>query len=105
VPKILSAALILPLIAAASPAFADLKDDYMAACMEASGANTELCTCKTEQAAAIADDELLGYLVAYLKDPLAFNEAIGKGEVPKAVVDKWPYYVMKSNKACATPAS
>ena len=103
--KFLSAAVLLPALVLATPAFADLKEDYMAACMAASDDNTELCTCKTEQAATLADEEMLGYLVAYLKDPAAFNASVGKGEVPQTVVDKWPFYVMKSNKACATPAS
>jgi hypothetical protein len=105
VPKFLSAAVLLPALVLTTPAFADLKEDYMTACMAASGDNTELFTCKTEQAATLADEEMLGYLVAYLKDPLAFNASIEKGEVPQTVVDKWPYYVMKSNKACAAPTT
>ena len=98
----LSAAISL---AAATPVLADLKEDYMAACMTASDSNTELCTCKTEQAVKLADEEMLGYLVAYMKNPTAFNEAISKGEIPQTVVEKWPYYVRDSNKVCAPPAT
>lgn len=95
----------LVLAALPSPAFADVKEDYMAACMEASGDNTELCTCKTEQASMLVDEETMGYIVIALKEPAKFSEMITKGEVPKAVVDAWPYYVMKSNKACVPPAN
>ncbi|HHY49513.1 MAG TPA: hypothetical protein GYA10_07180 [Alphaproteobacteria bacterium] len=103
--RALTAGLVaLPVLFAAAPALADVRQDYMAACLRASGDNTELCTCKTEQAVKLADEEMLGYIIAYMRDPRAFNEAISKGRVPEDVVRKWPYYVRDSNKACATPA-
>ena len=87
-------------IAAASPAAAGVKEDYMAACMGASGDNSELCTCKTEQALKLADEEMLGYVIIAMSEPAKFTEMIGKGEVPEKVVDAWGPYVMKSNLAC-----
>lgn len=89
----------------ATPSLAALTDDYMAACLTASSNNSELCTCKTEQARKLLDDEALGYLVSYMKDPAKFNEMVSKGEVPDAVVEKWPYYVRDSNKVCLPPPS
>lgn len=90
---------------AATPAFADLKDDYMAACMSASGDNTELCTCKTTEAMKLNDDELLGYVIINMKEPAKFAEMVNKGEVPKAIVTKWPFYVRDTNKVCLPPAN
>jgi hypothetical protein len=90
---------------AASPAFADVKEDYMAACMEASGDNTELCTCKTTEALKVADEEMLGFIIMNMKDPAKFAELVNKSEVPKAVVDKWPFYVRDTNKICLPPTN
>ncbi len=84
----------------ALPAFAATGEDYMAACMGASGDNTELCTCKTEQAVKLASDEMLDYLVLALAKPAEFTEKVNKGEVPEAVTSQWGYYVMQSNKVC-----
>ena len=77
----------------------------MAACMEASGDNTELCTCKTEQAAKLVDEEMMGYIIIALSDPPKFTTMVNEGEVPDEVVAKWPFYVRDSNKVCITPAS
>lgn len=90
---------------AAAPAFADVKEDYMAACMKASGDNTELCTCKTTEALKVADDEMLGFIILNLTEPQKFNDMVNKGEVPKAVVDKWPFYVRDTNKICLPPSN
>jgi hypothetical protein len=89
----------------AAPARADIKDDYMAACMEASGDNTELCTCKTEQALKLVDEEMMGYIIIALADPEKFTTMVNAGEVPEDVVQKWPFYVRDSNKVCLAPAS
>jgi hypothetical protein len=88
---------------AATPVFADIKEDYMAACMKASGDNTELCTCKTTEALKVADDEMLGFIILNLNEPQKFNDMVNKGEVPKAVVDKWVFYVRDTNKICLPP--
>jgi hypothetical protein len=86
-------------------ALADAKADYMAACMQASGDNTELCTCKTEQAEKLVDADMMGYITLALKEPATFTTMINEGKVPEAVVKKWPFYVRDSNKACALPTS
>lgn len=101
---------ILPAIAVlgsafATPSFADLKADYLAACLGASNQNTELCTCKATEAAKYADDEMLGYIIAAMKDNAKFREMVQKGEVPDTVVKKWPTYVRESNKVCIPPAN
>jgi hypothetical protein len=90
---------------AASPAFADVKEDYMAACMQASDDNTELCTCKTTEALKVADEEMLGFIIMNMKEPAKFAELVNKGEVPKTVVDKWPFYVRDTNKICLPPTN
>lgn len=95
----------LPLLALAgclfaTPGLADVKEDYMAACMKASNNNTELCTCKTAEAPKYADDEMLGFLIINFEDTAKFTAMVNNGEVPKAVVDKWPTYVMKTNLVC-----
>ena len=92
-------------LAISSPTLADVKDDYMAACMEASGDNTELCTCKTEQAVKLVDEEMMGYIIIALADPEKFTTMVNAGEVPEDVVQKWPFYVRDSNKVCLAPAS
>ena len=92
-------------LAVASPVLADVKEDYMAACMAASGDNTELCTCKTEQASKLVDEEMMGYIIIALSDPQKFTTMINDGEVPEEVVAKWPFYVRDSNKVCITPAT
>lgn len=89
----------------ATPGFAAAKDDYLAACLKASNNNAELCACKSEEAAKIADDEMLGYLVIALTDNTRFREMVNKGEVPDAVIAKWPTYVRQSNAVCIPPAN
>ena len=101
---------ILPVLALAAsalatPSFADLKADYLAACLGASNENTELCTCKAEEAVKYADDEMLGFIVIAMKDNQKFRDMVQKGEVPDAVVKKWPTYVRESNKVCLPPAN
>lgn len=101
---------ILPLIAllgagAATPSLADAKADYLAACLAASNQNTELCTCKAEEAVKYADEEMLGYIITAMKDNAAFRAMVQKGEVPDAVVKKWPTYVRESNKVCIPPTN
>ncbi|MEO7220954.1 MAG: hypothetical protein ABIY37_00630 [Devosia sp.] len=92
---------ILAVSLAATPSFAvTTGEDYMKACMGASSDNTELCTCKTEQAVKLADEEMLGYLVMSLTKPTEFTAAVNKGEVPEAVTKKWGRYVLQSNKVC-----
>lgn len=103
--KLLFLSALVALIAAPAPAFADARDDYMAACMKASGDNTELCTCKTTEALKVADEEMLPFLILNLSDPLKFNDMIKKGDVPKSVVDKWPFYVRDTNKICLPPTN
>ena len=89
----------------ATPSFADLKADYLAACLGASNENTELCTCKADEAVKYADDEMLGFIVIAMKDNQKFRDMVKKGEVPDAVVKKWPTYVRESNKVCLPPAN
>lgn len=101
---------ILPVLALAAsafatPSFADLKADYLAACLGASNENTELCTCKADEAVKYADDEMLGFIVIAMKDNEKFRDMVQKGEVPDAVVKKWPTYVRESNKVCLPPAN
>jgi hypothetical protein len=94
----------LAALAFASPANADVKEDYMAACMQASGDNTELCTCKTTEAAKLVDEEMMGYIVIALAEPQKFQTMIQEGKVPDKVMERWPYYVRDSNKVCAPAA-
>ena len=101
---------ILPALAVAAagfatPGFADTKADYLAACLAASNENTELCTCKADEAVKVADDEMLGFIIIAMKDNAKFREMVQKGEVPDAVVKKWPIYVRESNKVCLPPAN
>ena len=101
---------ILPVLALAAsafatPSFADLKADYLAACLGASNENTELCTCKADEAVKYADDEMLGFIVIAMKDNEKFRQMVQKGEVPDAVVKKWPTYVRESNKVCLPPTN
>ena len=101
---------ILPVLALAAsalatPSFADLKADYLAACLGASNENTELCTCKADEAVKYADDEMLGFIVIAMKDNQKFRDMVQKGEVPDAVVKKWPTYVRESNKVCLPPTN
>lgn len=91
--------------ASATPSLADAKDDYLAACLTASNNNAELCACKSEEAARIADDEMLGFLVIALTDNTRFREMVNAGEVPDAVIAKWPTYVRQSNAICLPPAN
>jgi len=90
-------------LSATAPSYADVKADYMAACLAASGQNTELCTCKTTEAGKLADDEMLGFIVIALKDNSKFREMVNKGEVPQKVLSNWPIYVRESNEVCVPP--
>jgi hypothetical protein len=92
-------------LALAAPARADVKDDYLAACLKASDNNAELCACKTAEAQKLVDDEMLGFIVMALGEPAKFQSMIQAGEVPQRVIDKWPYYVRDSNKVCLQPTS
>lgn len=101
---------ILPVLAVAAGAFAtptlaDPKADYLAACLEASNQNTELCTCKAEEAVKYADDQMLSFIIIAMKDNAKFRDMVNKGEVPEAVVKKWPIYVRESNAVCVPPAN
>ncbi len=101
---------ILPAVAIlgsafATPSFADLKADYLAACLGASNQNNELCTCKADEAVKYADDEMLGFIITAMKDNAKFRDMVQKGEVPDAVVKKWPTYVRESNKVCIPPTN
>lgn len=101
---------ILPALAVvatgfATPSFADAKADYLAACLEASNQNTELCTCKAEEAVKHADDEMLGFIIIAMKDNAKFRDMVNKREVPEAVVKKWPIYVRESNAVCVPPTN
>lgn len=91
------------LLAATAPALAGIKEDYMAACMQASNDNTELCTCKTREASKLVDEEMMGYIIIALSEPAKFTTMINEGKVPEKVVQKWPLYVRDSNKVCVPP--
>lgn len=88
----------------ASPATAGLEEDYMSACMKASGDNTELCTCKTTEAFKVADEQMLGYIILNMTDSRKFTAMVANGEVPQEVVSKWPFYVRDTNKVCLQPS-
>ena len=103
--RILLAAAVVSAGFSATPSFADTKADYLAACLAASNENTELCTCKADEAAKVADEEMLGFIIIAMKDNAKFREMVQKGEVPDAVVKKWPIYVRESNKVCLPPAN
>ena len=103
--RIVLAALVAAAGFSASPSLADGKADSMAACLGASNNNTELCTCKTDEAVKIADEEMLGFIAIALKDNPKFREMVQKGEVPDAVIKKWPVYVRQSNAVCIPPAN
>lgn len=47
----------------------------------------------------------MGYIVIALSEPARFQTMIREGEVPEAVVERWPYYVRDSNKVCAPPSN
>lgn len=96
----LAAGLAAIAIGGAGPAQAALKDDYMSACMTQTSNNTELCTCKAEQAVRLADEEMLGYIVTAMQDGEKFRTQIEAGQVPERVIDAWGPYVMKSNLVC-----
>ncbi len=83
------------------PAQAATEEDFLAACLEVAGEdNTELCTCKAEQAASLVDAEMMDFIIARMKDPQAFSEMVKAGDVPDAVAAKWPFYVRDSNAVC-----
>lgn len=101
---------ILPVVAIlgsafATPSLADLKADYLAACLGASAQNTELCTCKADEAVKHADDEMLGFIIIAMQDNAKFRDMVQKGDVPEAVVKQWPTYVRESNKVCIPPTN
>ena len=95
---------VAPLLAAgimSGPAAAATEEEFLAACLAAAGAdNTELCTCKAEQAAALVDEEMLGFIIMRMSDPQGFSTKVKDGEVPAEVVAKWPFYVRDSNAVC-----
>jgi hypothetical protein len=86
--------------AVATPAFADVKEDYVAACLGAYGEeSTEFCTCKADEALKL-DAEMVGFIIAFYQDPAKFREDLLAGGVPEKVQKDWPYFVMSSNKLC-----
>ena len=48
---------------------------------------------------------MLGFLVIALSDNTRFREMVNAGEVPDAVIAKWPTYVRQSNAICLPPAN
>lgn len=87
-----------------APAVAATPEDFLAACLAVAGEQgTELCTCKAEQAGKLVDAEMLDYIILRMQDPQKFSEQVKAGEVPQAVVEKWPYYVRDSNAVCLAP--
>ena len=99
---LLPALVALPLAFAgfASPVLADQKADLLAACLAASGDNTEFCTCKAEETVKIVDAAMIDYIIQNMTDPTKFREDIAAGKVPQEIQDKWPHYVMDTNKIC-----
>ena len=102
-PRLLTIPLVLAALAFPGPAVADLAEDYLTACLRATGNNERLCACKAEQATKLDDEEMLGYLVAQLANTAQFNEAVKAGEVPEDIVERWPYYVRDTASVCALP--
>jgi hypothetical protein len=89
----------------ATPSLADIEADYLAACLGASNNNAELCACKTQEAVKVADEEMLGFIVIALSDNPRFRAMVNQGEVPEAVIAKWPTYVRQTNAICIPPAN
>jgi hypothetical protein len=86
--------------ALAVPAFADVKEEYLAACLSAYGEeSTEFCTCKAGEAVKL-DEVLARSFIAFYEDPAKFREDLLAGNVPEQVQKDWPYFVMSSNKLC-----
>lgn len=104
IPRALRPLLAAPLLAAglaAGPASAATEEEFLAACLTAAGSDaTELCTCKAEQAVALADETMLEYIIMRMTDPQGFSTAVKEGEVPEEVIERWPYYVRDSNAIC-----
>jgi hypothetical protein len=98
---ILLATLALGATAAiAVPALADVKEEYLAACLSAYGEeSTEFCTCKADEATKV-DEEMARFFIAFYQDPGKFREDLLAGNVPEEVQKDWPYFVMSSNKLC-----
>ncbi|RYG86112.1 MAG: hypothetical protein EON59_10730 [Alphaproteobacteria bacterium] len=94
--------LTVPALAAAPSA--EQKAEFYKTCMGIAQ-NEPLCTCKADEAVKVADDEMLGFIITAMKDNAKFREMVQKGEVPEAVVKKWPVYVRESNKVCLPPAN
>src|SRR5688500_4552049 len=91
-------------LCATAPSRADGGDDFMTACMNAYGEDSnEFCTCKTEQARLLADEEMMRHFIAFYQDPNKFREDVAAGKVPEPIQDAWPRFVMQSNKICLTP--
>jgi hypothetical protein len=91
-------------LCATAPSRADVGDDFMTACMTAYGEDSnEFCTCKTEQARLLADEEMMRHFIAFYQDPNKFREDVAAGKVPEPIQDAWPRFVMQSNKICLTP--
>lgn len=97
---LLLTAAVLPMLAFAVPARAELSDDYMQACMRATQNNETLCTCKTEQATSLGDEEMLKFLVAQLRSPIQFNAAVAEGAVPEEIMKRWPFHVRDTGRIC-----
>ena len=98
----LAAALALGLAGAlaTTPARADVKEDYVAACLAAYGEDqTDFCTCKAGEALKLEGD-IVNYIIAFYQDPNKFREDIQAGTIPEEVQEAWPYFVMSSNKIC-----
>jgi hypothetical protein len=84
----------------AVPALADVKEDYLAACLSAYGEDsTDFCTCKADEAVKL-DETLARSFIAFYQDPGKFREDLLAGNVPEDVQKDWPYFVMSSNKLC-----
>lgn len=100
----LAAGLLLVGLASAAPALAATEADFLSACLEIAGEdNAELCTCKAEQAALLVDGEMMDFIIIRMSDPQKFSDMVKAGEVPEAVVSRWPFYVRDSNAVCLAP--
>jgi hypothetical protein len=89
---------------AAAQAATDVNEEFLAACMSAYGTDSsEFCTCKTEQAKLLENQELMRHFIAFYQDPNKFREELAAGNVPQDIQDAWPRFVMDSNKVCLQP--
>jgi hypothetical protein len=82
----------------------DINADFLTACLGAYGEDSnEFCTCKTEQAKLLENEEMMRYFIAFYQDPNKFREDVTAGNVPQDIRDGWPRFVMESNKVCLQP--